>query len=136
LTVIQRITGISRISVSSSRGTGFAIRLSLRNPDGAVILQEVAMRGRVAALAVVLFLFTALLSAQTGGMSVNMGFASAVAELGMLLRGSEHAGSASYDALVARARKYRGTDADGYRAEFVRLSELAKGLRTLQTASR
>jgi Ca-activated chloride channel family protein len=81
-------------------------------------------------------LISTVVRTRTQAMSVNMGFASAVAELGMLLRGSEHAGSASYDALVARARKYRGADADGYRAEFIRLSELANGLRTLQTASR
>ena len=81
-------------------------------------------------------LIATVVRTRTQAMSVNMGFASAVAELGMLLRGSEHAGSANYDALVARARKYRGADGDGYRAEFIRLSELAKGLRTLQTASR
>ena len=81
-------------------------------------------------------LISTVVRTRTQAMSVNMGFASAVAELGMLLRGSEHAANASYDALAARARKYRGTDADGYRAEFIRLSEVAKGLRTLQTASR
>ena len=81
-------------------------------------------------------LISTVVRSRPQAMSVNMGFASAVAELGMLLRGSEHAGTASYEALAARARKYRGADADGYRAEFVRLSEVAKGLRTLQTASR
>jgi Ca-activated chloride channel family protein len=81
-------------------------------------------------------LISAVVRTRTQPMSINMGFASAVAELGMLLRGSEHGGSASYDALMARARKYRGVDADGYRAEFIRLSEVARGLRTLQTASR
>ena len=81
-------------------------------------------------------LISTVVRTRTQPMSINMGFASAVAELGMLLRGSEHAASASYDAVVARARKYRGADADGYRAEFIRLSEVAKGLRTLQTASR
>src|SRR6185503_11248198 len=38
-------------------------------------------------------------------MTGNLGFASAVAEFGMLLRGSEHAGRASYAAVIDRARR-------------------------------
>jgi Ca-activated chloride channel family protein len=68
-------------------------------------------------------------------MSANIGFASAVAELGMLLRGSQTRGSASFEALAARAGKFRGGDADGYRAEFIKLAELASSLKTLQGAS-
>jgi Ca-activated chloride channel family protein len=68
-------------------------------------------------------------------MSANIGFASAVAELGMLLRGSQTRGSASFEALAARAGKFRGSDADGYRAEFIKLAELASSLKTLQGAS-
>ena len=45
-----------------------------------------------------------LRSAETP-MSANLGFASAVAEFGMLLRNSEHKGSASYEGLAARARR-------------------------------
>jgi Ca-activated chloride channel family protein len=58
----------------------------------------------------------------------NLGFASAVAEAGMLLRHSPHARNASFTALIARARKFRGDDADGYRAEFIRLMDLAAAL--------
>jgi Ca-activated chloride channel family protein len=58
----------------------------------------------------------------------NLGFASSVAEAGMLLRRSDHAGTASYASAIARARKFRGGDPDGYRAEFVRLMELASSL--------
>jgi Ca-activated chloride channel family protein len=59
----------------------------------------------------------------------NLGFASAVAEFGMLLRDSPHKANASFDALIARARQFRGTDAEGYRAEFIRLADLASGLK-------
>jgi Ca-activated chloride channel family protein len=58
----------------------------------------------------------------------NLGFASAVAEFGMLLRDSPHKANASFDAAITRARQFRGEDAEGYRAEFVRLADLAAGL--------
>jgi Ca-activated chloride channel family protein len=62
-------------------------------------------------------------------MTPNLGFASAVAEFGMLLRDSRFVGRGSYDAVVARAREFRRDDPEGYRAEFVRLAELAASLR-------
>ena len=68
--------------------------------------------------------------------SMNLGFASAVSELGMLLRKSVHAPAASYAAAIARARTFRGDDPDGYRAEFVKLAELASSLSGLQTMTR
>ena len=55
-------------------------------------------------------------------------FAAAVAEWGMLLRGSAFRGSASYDAVLARARAARGPDLQGHRAEFVRLVEASRRL--------
>lgn len=48
-------------------------------------------------------------------MTANLGFASAVAEFGMLLRNSEHKGTASYRAAAARARSFRGVDPEDYR---------------------
>ena len=70
-------------------------------------------------------------------MTPTLGFASAVAEVGMLLRGSAHAPSARFDTAIARARKFRQGDPDGYRAEFIRLAELAATLTELnQTARR
>src|SRR5690606_22452739 len=69
-------------------------------------------------------------------MSPAIGFASAVAEVGMLLRGTKHAGAASFPAAIARARQFRGSDPDGYRAEFVRLAELAASLTRMNTSSR
>jgi Ca-activated chloride channel family protein len=62
---------------------------------------------------------------QSRELSGNIGFAAAVAEFGMLLRGSEHRGASSYASASALARRFRGPDPDGYRAEFVRLVELA-----------
>jgi len=61
-------------------------------------------------------------------MTANLGFASAVAEFGMLLRGSPHAGSASYGAVIDRARRYSGNDRHGYQAEFIGLAERAAQL--------
>ena len=66
-------------------------------------------------------------------MSANLGFASAVSEVGMLLRQSKYAPSASFEAAIARARRFRGHDPDGYRAEFVNLTELAVSLSRMQT---
>jgi Ca-activated chloride channel family protein len=62
-------------------------------------------------------------------LTANLGFASSVAEAGMLLRGSTNAGSGSYESAIARARAFRGDDPDGYRAEFIKLVELASSLR-------
>jgi Ca-activated chloride channel family protein len=65
---------------------------------------------------------------RSGALTANLGFASAVAEFGMLLRHSEHAGRASWTEARDLARRHRGPDPDGYRAEFVRLVELAAAL--------
>jgi Ca-activated chloride channel family protein len=58
----------------------------------------------------------------------NIGFAAAVAEFGMLLRDSPYKGHASWRQAEMLAGENRGDDADGYRAEFVRLVELASSL--------
>jgi Ca-activated chloride channel family protein len=53
--------------------------------------------------------------------SADFRFAAAVAGFGMLLRGSEHAGDASADGVLALARGAAGRDPHGYRAEFLEL---------------
>lgn len=58
--------------------------------------------------------------------SVDFRFASAIAELGMLLRNSDYKQKSDYDQLIARAKKAKGSDDEGYRAEFIRLAESAK----------
>jgi Ca-activated chloride channel family protein len=59
-------------------------------------------------------------------MGSNLAFASAVAEFGMLLRHSEYKGSSSYDEVLQRAKASKGSDDEGYRAEFIRLVEKAQ----------
>jgi Ca-activated chloride channel family protein len=76
-------------------------------------------------------LVTRVIRPQAGALTGNLGFASAVAEFGMLLRESPNRGSASFEAVTQRARKFRGEDGEGYRAEFVKLAELAASLKSL-----
>ncbi len=60
--------------------------------------------------------------------SKDFRFASAVVELGLLLRGSEFKGAATFESLIARAKNAKGKDLHGYRAEFLRLAEMAEAL--------
>ena len=62
-------------------------------------------------------------------LTANLGFASAVAEFGLLLRNSEHKGQANWTSARDRAKRFTGDDPDGYRRELVRLIELAAALR-------
>lgn len=73
-------------------------------------------------------LITVPIKNRTSELSENVGFAAAVVEFGMLLRESEHRGSSTFREASALARRFRGEDPDGYRAEFVRLIELAATL--------
>jgi Ca-activated chloride channel family protein len=73
-------------------------------------------------------------------LGANLGFAAAVAQFGMLLRNSEFKGQSSWESTASLARRYRGDDADGYRAEFIRMIDLAASLdgqkRTTETSTR
>src|SRR6185436_4205520 len=73
-------------------------------------------------------LTSAVIADRPQPIGANLGFASAVAEAGMVLRQSPHAGQASFSAAIARARKFRGEDSEGYRAEFIRLMEVASAM--------
>ena len=53
-------------------------------------------------------------------------FASAVVEFGMLLRDSPYKGTAGWASAMERARASKGTDHEGYRAEFIKLVEMAE----------
>jgi Ca-activated chloride channel family protein len=55
-------------------------------------------------------------------------FQAAVAEFGLLLRGSEHRGTADIGHVIATARDALGRDAEGYRAEFVRLAQTVQAI--------
>jgi len=61
-------------------------------------------------------------------MSQNMGFASSVAEFGMLLRDSKFKADSSYDAVLDRAKANIGKDTLGFRGEFLEIVERAKAL--------
>ena len=60
--------------------------------------------------------------------SMNLKWAAAVAEWGMLLRDSKFKGSATYDHVIETAKSAIGADEFGYRKEFIQLVELSKGL--------
>jgi Ca-activated chloride channel family protein len=55
-------------------------------------------------------------------------FAAAVAAFGQKLRGGDYVGAFGYDQIAEAARASRGSDGDGYRAEFIELVEMAKAL--------
>ena len=52
----------------------------------------------------------------------------------MLLRESEHRGSATFDRVIALARGARGADPEGYRSEFVTLVETATSFGMIDTS--
>ena len=52
--------------------------------------------------------------------------ATAVADFGLLLRNSEHKGNASWEQVLKLAGNARGTDEEGYRAEFIQLVKKAQ----------
>jgi len=57
--------------------------------------------------------------------STDFKWASAVAEVGMLLRESEFKQSANFKNAISLARSAKGNDDEGYRAEFIKLAESA-----------
>lgn len=61
--------------------------------------------------------------ARNGVTSDDFRFAAAVAAFGMVLRESEHRGRATVQQVLTLARGARGRDAEGYRAEFIRMVE-------------
>jgi Ca-activated chloride channel family protein len=63
--------------------------------------------------------------------SADFRFAAAVAAFGMVLRESEHRGSATIEQVIALAREGLGEDREGYRAEFIRLAEKVKATEML-----
>lgn len=60
--------------------------------------------------------------------SSDFRFASAVAMFGQLLRNSDFKGDATYNKVVSMAKTALDEDENGYRREFIRLAEAAKGL--------
>jgi len=63
--------------------------------------------------------------------SESFRFASSVAEFGLLLRDSKFKKDASFKSVLAYAKESKGKDKFGYRAEFIRLVELANSISDL-----
>ncbi|MDR6737809.1 von Willebrand factor type A domain-containing protein [Sphingobacterium sp. 2149] len=65
---------------------------------------------------------------ELNNVSEDLRFATAVAELGLLLRDSDFKQKADFDQLIVRAKASKGTDEEGYRAEFIHMAENARDL--------
>jgi Ca-activated chloride channel family protein len=104
-----------QVSLRPSAGRSsdlLTVRLRYKDPKGSksrLLSTPVVDRGRAVA-------------------SEDMRFASAVAGFALLLRNSEHKGTATFDQVLALARGARGDDPSGYRGEFVGLVEAARTL--------
>jgi len=61
--------------------------------------------------------------------SDNFGFAASAAMFGMFLRDSEFKGISDPDLISELARRFKGTDKNGYRSEFLNLVELSSKLK-------
>lgn len=59
----------------------------------------------------------------------NCKFSCAVAEFGLLLRDSKFKGNSDFKTIIAMAKEAKGKDEEGYRAEFIRLVEMAELLK-------
>jgi Ca-activated chloride channel homolog len=108
-----------QLTSASASDELFTVKLRYKQPDGDASK-----------------LLSAVVRNQVRELGPNLGFASAVAEFGMLVRGSKNAGNATYAAAIARARAFRGADPEGYRTEFVGLAELAASLARTETTQR
>jgi Ca-activated chloride channel homolog len=97
--------------VASSSGELLHVAMRYKAPDG-----ERSM------------LVTQPVSGRSSSPSESMRFASAVAGFGMLLRNSPNAGALTWPDVVQLARGARGSDRDGYRADFIKLAERAESL--------
>ena len=103
---------------AAPQGTGagelMTVKLRYKEPDGDVSKP----------------LNVGVLDARTayGNASADFKFAAAVAEFGMLLRGSRYKGQSSYGTASELARGSVGADLQGHRAEFVKLIESARSL--------
>lgn len=70
----------------------------------------------------------ALTDSKNNRVSADFRFAAAVAMFGQLLRDSEFKGNANYDKVISLAKTGLENDEKGYKREFIRLAETAKGI--------
>ena len=100
----------------SGRGEVCTVKLRWKKPDGDTsMLKEIPIAERAITL-------------ETP--SEDFRFASAVAEFALLVEDSKFKGAASFGEVLKLARAAKGEDAEGYRAEFIRLVETAELLAT------
>jgi Ca-activated chloride channel family protein len=93
------------------------IKIRYKKPDGMTsMLMERPVKGYINDL---------------GDASSNLRFAAAVSEFGMILRNSEFKGNSTMESVIKLAASAKGNDEEGYRSEFIRLVETAKGIRAL-----
>jgi Ca-activated chloride channel family protein len=97
-------------SASAALDEAMTVKLRYKQPDG--------HRSKLTTVAV----------KNTTETTPELGFASAVAEFGMLLRDSEHKGSSSFADVRTRAGRFKGSDPFGHRAEFIRLVDAAENV--------
>jgi Ca-activated chloride channel family protein len=98
-------------SREAGSGEAMTVKIRYKQPDG----------GTSALIAVAV-------AERTAAPSPEMGFAAAVAEFGMLLRDSEFKGTSSFAEALDLARRFKGDDPHGHRAEFIRLVGAADGI--------
>jgi Ca-activated chloride channel family protein len=98
----------TRTSASAALDEAMTVKLRYKQPDG--------HRSKLTTVTV----------RDTTETTPELGFASAVAEFGLLLRDSEHKGSSSFADVRARASRFKGEDPFGHRAEFLRIVDAAE----------
>lgn len=102
------------LSPGAGSGEAFTLKIRYKQPDGDVSTkQEFPVRDE------------GLRYAQA---DPDFKFAASVAAFGMILRGSEHKGSASYGSVLELAEEGQGQDRFGYRQEFIELVRKAKDM--------
>ncbi len=101
-----------RLSDDAHSNELLTVKFRYKKPDGdtSTELQEVLKDKRT----------------KVGRTSENYRFSAAVAAFGMLLRDSEFIGDYAWKDLIELAKSAKGTDDEGYRAEFIRLAEKAE----------
>lgn len=107
----QKIVSVSRTSTNEV----MTIKFRYKEPNGTTskLITEVMGDNRVS----------------FSSTSEDCRFALSVAEFGMLLRNSEFKGVSDYKTVLKLAKASKGKDEDGYRAEFIRIVEMAELLK-------
>ena len=104
------------------------IKETVATPYGSKELLTVKLRYKAPDVDVSKKIELPLMDLKNDNVSPDFRFASAVAMFGQLLRDSEYKGNASYDKVISLAKQGLENDEKGYRREFIRLVESAKGL--------